>query len=186
MERVSDMGQGDSCNVSTLSMSVHTGTHVDAPSHFVADGRTVDKLLLKVLFGRAYVLHLPDTDLVTAQVLAQAELPPRTRRVLLKTRNSDYWLEEQLDFQSEFVALSSDGAQYLVDRGVQLIGIDYLSVAPFNESERIHQIILGAGVVILEGLDLSRVSEGRYNLYCLPLKLEGLDGAPARAVLIGV
>lgn len=186
LERFALQENGDQANVSRLSMSVHTGTHVDAPYHFLAQGRKVDELLLKTLTGRAYVMHLPHTDLVTAQVLADAELPPRTRRVLIKTRNSDYWATGENQFQAHFVGISADGAQYLVDRGVQLIGVDYLSVAPYQEPVPTHEILLKAGVVIVEGLDLSVVSEGRYNLYCLPLKLGGADGAPARAILVGV
>jgi arylformamidase len=186
LERFAMQENGDQANVSRLSMSVHTGTHVDAPYHFLAKGRTVDELLLKTLTGRAFVLHLPDVNLVTAAVLASAELPPRTRRVLFKTRNSDYWANGLKTFQEDFVGISPDGAQYLVDRGVQLVGVDYLSVAPYADPVPTHQILLNAGVVIVEGLDLSAVSEGRYNLFCLPLRLAGADGAPARAILIGV
>jgi arylformamidase len=186
LERFAMQENGDQANVSRLSMSVHTGTHVDAPYHFLAKGRTVDELLLKTLTGRAFVLHLPDVNLVTAAVLAGAELPPRTRRVLFKTRNSDYWANGLKTFQEDFVGISPDGAQYLVDRGVQLVGVDYLSVAPYADPVPTHQILLNAGVVIVEGLDLSAVSEGRYNLFCLPLRLAGADGAPARAILIGV
>ena len=141
---------------------------------------------LSVLNGRAYVLYLPNVDLITASILEKAEIPPRTRRVLFKTRNSEYWEKKLPDFQTDFVALSPDAAQYLVDRGVKLVGIDYLSIAPYHQGLVAHQILLKAGMVILEGLDLSNVSQGRYSLYCLPLKLAGSDGAPARAILIGV
>jgi arylformamidase len=162
------------------------GTHVDAPDHFLNNGKTVEKLLLSVLSGRAYVLYLPEVDLITASILKKAEIPPRTRRILFKTRNSDYWTRQLREFQTDFVALSPDAAQYLVDRSVKLIGIDYLSIAPYHQGLLTHQILLKAGIVILEGLDLSAVSPGRYSLYCLPLKLAGSDGAPARAILIGV
>jgi len=167
-------------------MGVHTGTHVDAPFHFLPDGYTVDKLDLSLLAGRAYVLHLQDVDLITASVLDNAQIPPRTRRVLFKTRNSDYWASGSPDFQTEFVGISEDGAEYLVRRGVKLVGVDYLSVAPYGQSRPTHEILLSAGVVIVEGLDLSEVSQGRYTIYCLPLKLAKSDGAPARAILIGV
>jgi arylformamidase len=119
--------------------------------------------------GRAYVLHLPEVDVITAEVLEKAQIPPRTRRVLFRTRNSNYWSTKQSAFQEDFVGLSEDGAEYLVRRGVKLVGMDYLSIA-----------------VIVEGLDLSEVSQGRYTLYCLPLKIANSDGAPARAILIGV
>lgn len=186
LERVQKIELGDTANVSTLKMSVHMGTHVDAPDHFLNNGKTVERLSLSILSGRAYVLHLPDVDLITASILEKAEIPPRTRRILFKTRNSHYWEKQLPGFQTDFVALSPDAAQYLVDRGVKLVGIDYLSIAPYHQGLVTHQILLKAGVVILEGLDLSSVSQGRYSLYCLPLKLAGSDGAPARAILIGV
>jgi arylformamidase len=104
--------------------------------------------------------------------------------VLLKTRNSQYWAQGEVRFQEDFVALDPDAASFLVNRGVLLVGIDYLSIAPFRESRPTHQILLRAGVVILEGIDLSAVPAGRYQLYCLPLKLEGAEGAPARAILL--
>ena len=186
LERVQEIDKGATANVSSLTMSAHMGTHVDAPDHFLNNGKTVEKLALSVLSGRAYVLYLPEVDLITAAILEQAEIPPRTRRVLFKTRNSEYWSQQLKDFQTDFVALSPDAAQYLVDRGVKLVGIDYLSIAPYRQGLAAHQILLKAGMVILEGLDLSAVSPGRYTLYCLPLKLAGSDGAPARAILIGV
>jgi len=186
LERVQKIDEGATANVSSLTMSAHMGTHVDAPDHFLNNGKTVEKLALSVLSGRAYVLNLPEVDLITAAILEQAEIPPRTRRVLFKTRNSEYWSRQLKDFQTDFVAISPDAAQYLVDRGVKLVGIDYLSIAPYHQGLVTHQILLKAGMVILEGLDLSAVSPGRYTLFCLPLKLAGSDGAPARAILIGV
>lgn len=186
LERVEKIEAGSNANVSRIDMGVHTGTHVDAPYHFLQDGSTVDKLDLSMLAGRAYVLHLPEVDLITAAVLAAAQIPPRTRRVLFKTRNSDYWSNDDLGFQEDFVGLSEDGAEYLVQRGVKLVGMDYLSIAPYKQSRPTHEILLSAGVVIVEGLDLREVSQGRYTIYCLPLKLADSDGAPARAILIGV
>jgi arylformamidase len=186
LERVQKIDEGATANVSSLTMSAHMGTHVDAPDHFLNNGKTVEKLALSALSGRAYVLYLPEVDLITAAILEQSEIPPRTRRVLFKTRNSEYWTRQLKDFQTDFVALSPDAAQYLVDRGVKLVGIDYLSIAPYHQGLVTHQILLKAGMVILEGLDLSAVSPGRYTLFCLPLKLAGSDGAPARAILIGV
>ncbi len=186
LERVEKIEDGSYKNVSRVDMGVHTGTHVDAPYHFLSDGTTVDKLNLSLLTGRAYVLHLPEVEVITAAVLEEAQIPPRTRRVLFKTRNSDFWVDEKPDFQADFVGLTEDGAEYLVRRGVKLVGVDYLSVAPYNKSRPTHEKLLGAGVVIVEGLNLSEVSQGRYTLYCLPLKLANSDGAPARAILIGV
>jgi arylformamidase len=186
LERVGKIEDGANANVSRLDMSVHTGTHVDAPYHFLPDGSTVDQLSLSLLTGRAYVLHLPEAETITAAVLEKAPIPPRTRRLLFKTRNSQYWSCLEEGFQTDFVGISADGAEALVKRGVKLIGVDYLSVAPYKKSRPTHEILLSAGVVLIEGLDLSKVSQGRYTLFCLPLKLGGSDGAPARAILIGV
>jgi arylformamidase len=186
LERVEKIEDGANANVTRLDMSAHTGTHVDAPYHFLPGGSTIEKLPLKVLTGRVYVLHLPEVDLITANDLKNADIPPRTRRIIFKTRNSDYWAKKVATFQTDFVGLGQDGAQYLVDRGVKLVGIDYLSISPYKQSRPIHEVLLNAGVVIVEGLDLSGVSQGRYTLYCLPIKLSGCDGAPARAMLVGV
>lgn len=183
---VSNIAEGANSNVSRIDMGVHTGTHVDAPYHFLANGNSVEKLHVNLLTGRAYVLHLPNAELITAAALEEAHIPPRTRRILFKTRNSEYWARRENRFQSGFVGISPDGAEYLVRRGVKLVGVDYLSVAPYKNSRPTHEILLEAGVVIVEGLDLSGVSQGRYTLYCLPLKLAGAEGAPARAILIGV
>jgi arylformamidase len=186
MQRISSIESGDSANVTQISMSCHTGTHVDAPHHFIKNGKTVENLSMDLLVGRAYVLHLPDVDMITASVLMNADIPPRTRRLLFKTRNSEYWTNGGRDFQTNFVGLSVDAAELLVDRNVRLVGIDYLSIAPFKLGKPVHTILLNAGVVVIEGLDLSQVSQGRYTLHCLPLKLAGADGAPTRAVLVGV
>jgi arylformamidase len=185
--RLAKIEEGADANLTHIQMSAHTGTHVDAPYHFLGgDADKVEQLSLKLLTGRAYVLHLPDVDLITAADLEKADIPPHTRRLLFKTRNSHYWAEHPAVFHKEFVALSPDAAQLLVDHGVKLVGVDYLSVAPYHASVLTHQVLLKAGVVVVEGLDLSEVSQGHYTLYCLPLKLVGSDGAPARAILTGV
>ena len=187
VERVNKMEEGAESNVSRLSLGVHTGTHIDAPYHFLGGSSLrVEQLSLKTLTGRAYVLDLPDVERITASVLEAAEIPPRTRRLLFKTRNSSFWGDKTLGFQEDFVAISPDGAQHLVERGVRLVGIDYLSVAPYKESVATHRILLEGGVVVVEGLDLSRIEQGRYTLHCLPLKIADCEGAPARAILIGV
>lgn len=186
LDRFEKIEQGADANVTKFEMSVHTGTHVDAPYHFIPDGKSVECISLRLLTGRAYVLDLPDIDLVTAEVLENSDLPPRTRRLLLKTRNSNYWARQENEFQTDYVGISADAAEYLVKRGVKLIGVDYLSVAPFFDTTPTHEIFLGAGVVIVEGLNLADISQGRYTLYCLPLKIDGADGAPARAILVGV
>jgi arylformamidase len=186
LELVSSMDAGAHDNVSRLACSVHTGTHVDAPHHFLNDHRTVEGLSLDVLIGPAQVIQIPDEiDLITAEILEKAAIPIGTSRLLLKTRNSRLWERGEEDFVKDFVALSEDGAGWLVSFGVELVGIDYLSIAPFKHSLVAHQVLLEPGIVILEGLDLSAVPPGAYSLYCLPLKLVGSDGAPARAILIG-
>jgi len=188
MERIAKIEDGADSNVSQIAMSVHLGTHVDAPYHFLGgEAATVDLMPLQMLIGRAYVLQVADgIDLITATVMEKAEIPPRTRRLLFKTRNSQIWQKQNPDFQEDFVAVSPDGAQYLVDRGIRLVGVDYLSVAPFTSQADTHRILLQAGVIVIEGMDLSKVTPGRYALYCLPLKIVGADGAPARVILIGV
>ncbi len=188
LERFSKMEEGETCNITSISCCVHVGTHVDAPYHFLGgDSLNVEHLPLNLLTGRAYVLELPDhVALVTSAILESADIPPRTRRLLIKTRNSHYWAQAVKGFQKDFVALSEDGAQHLVERGVRLIGVDYLSVAPFDDPVPTHRTLLQAGVVVVEGLNLSEVSQGRYTLYCLPLKIASADGAPARAILVGV
>jgi arylformamidase len=187
IQRVKKIEEGSDANVSRMEMSVHTGTHVDAPYHFVKDGSTSERLDLKVLIGRAYVVHLDDNvDVVLPKHLENAEIPPRTRRVLIRTRNSKQWTKEYRAFDEKYVGVDVAAAEYLIKRGVKLVGVDYLSVAPFTDAVPTHVALLKAGVVIVEGLNLSQVAQGRYNFYCLPLKLDKSDGAPARAVLVGV
>ncbi len=186
LERVAEIGKESDSNISQICMSVHTGTHVDAPIHFLPKGTGVDQLPLKLLTGRVYVLEMLKANLITAEALKKADIPPRTRRLIIKTRNSQFWSSKNKVFQTEFVGISPDGAQFLVDHGVKLIGMDYLSVAPYKQGQIPHEIFLKAGVVLVEGLNLSKVSQGRYSLFCLPLKILNSDGAPARAILIGV
>lgn len=179
------MDRGDHVNVTKISTSVHVGTHVDAPHHFLNDGRTVEQLSLEVLTGPCYVVQLPDdVDAITADVLERAELPAESKRILFGTRNSHLWANGETAFQTNFVAIAEDGAEWLVQRGVALVGVDYLSVAPYGDSEPTHKAFLKAGVVLVEGLNLSNIMRGFYDLYCLPLKIAGCDGAPARAILV--
>lgn len=186
LTRVQSISKGANANVSRLDAGVHTGTHVDAPLHFIDGAASIESLSLKVLTGRAYVVSLPRAKVLDAPTLEAADIPPRTRRVLFKTRNSDIWARGEQVFQTSFVGVDASGAEWLVRKGVHLVGIDYLSIAPYHQSRETHRTLLQAGVVIVEGLDLSKVSQGRYTLYCLPMKLIGSDGAPARAILVGV
>ena len=185
LHMLESMDQGAHANVSGLKTGVHIGTHVDAPHHFLNDGRTVEQLALETLVGPCYVAQIPDDmSEITADVLEGIPLAEGTTRLLLGTRNSHLWGRGEKEFQKDFAALTEDGAEWLVERKIKLIGIDYLSIAPFGDSVPTHSVLLKAGVVILEGLDLSGVLRGFYDLYCLPLKLVGAEGAPARAILI--
>jgi arylformamidase len=186
LERTREIAKGANANVSRLEIGVHVGTHVDAPSHFIDGAPTVETLSMKTLNGRAYVIDLPEAEVLDAKTLEEAGIPPRTRRVLFKTRNSEFWPSEGSEFRPDFVAVDKSGAEWLVKKGVQLVGIDYLSIAPYKQSRPTHRVLLDAGVVVIEGLDLREVSRGRYKLHCLPLKITGSDGAPARVILMGV
>jgi arylformamidase len=185
LEKVSSMDIGAHDNVSRLACSVHTGTHVDAPHHFLNDHRTVESLALDILVGPAQVIQIPqDVKVVNAEVLKKAALPVGTERLLLKTSNSLLWERSENTFFTGFVGISTDGADWLVRYGIKLVGIDYLSVAPYHQSIPTHRALLTAGIIIVEGLDLSAINPGNYSLYCLPLKLVGSDGAPARVILV--
>jgi arylformamidase len=186
MTLTESMDAGAEYNLTRLDISAHTGTHVDAPHHFLNDGRTVENLPLDILTGPCYVVQLPDdVDEISAEVLERTSLPSGTIRILFGTRNSKLWARQEKNFQEDFVAISPDGAEWLVAHGIKLVGVDYLSVAPFSDSVPTHEILLRAGVIALEGLNLSQIPRGFYDLYCLPLKLAGADGAPARAILVG-
>ena len=185
LEQIASMDQGAHVNVTRISAAVHLGTHVDAPHHFLNDGRTVENLPLDVLTGPCYVVQLPDgVEAITADMLERMELTFDFKRILFGTSNSHWWAKGETKFQTDFVAITEDGAEWLVKHGVQLVGVDYLSVAPYADSVPTHTVLLKAGVVVVEGLNLSQVSRGFYDLYCLPLKIAGSDGAPARAILI--
>src|SRR4030095_425808 len=146
---------------------------------------TVENLPLDVLTGPCYVIQLPDgIEAITAEVLDRTEINSEMKRVLFGTSNSHFWARGESKFQTDFVAITEDGAEWLVERGVQLVGGDYLSGAPHWEPLPTHRALLRAGVVVVEGLNLSNVMRGFYDLYCLPLMLAGCDGAPARTILI--
>jgi len=173
---------GDAANVSRLVLSSHTGTHLDAPRHFFAEGLTIDGLDLHVLMGPARVCAFPQvTTHLTADDLRQLGLAG-TKRLLLQTPNAALW--QKTGFQTNYVALTESAACLLVEMGVQLVGIDYLSVDAFERQDfPVHRILLGAGVLVLEGLDLRAVPPGDYELLALPLLLQHGDGAPVRAII---
>ncbi len=178
------ISRGAGANVSAVAFGSHTGTHVDAAKHFFDDGETVDQIPLERLIGPSIVIAFDDGLMsIGADDLSQHDLGAHTR-VVLKTRNSA--LLRRSDFVNDYTYLAPDGAEYLVQRGVELVGIDYLSIEQFHSGHhRTHLTLLKNRTVIVEGLDLSEVPPGEYQLICLPLRLAGLDGAPARAVLLG-
>lgn len=185
LERVRSIAEGNTSNDTRLRCSVHAGTHVDAPCHFLENGASVDQLPLDVLVGPATVVAIEDTSVITPNDLMDRNLPGDTRRLLIRTPNSELWSDPSHRFHRDFVALNPAAAQWVVDQGIRLIGVDYLSVQRYSDTNAAtHRILLKAGVVIVEGLDLRGVRPGSYELMCLPMKLAGSDGAPARAVLI--
>lgn len=178
------ISRGDSSTVSQLSMGAHTGTHLDAPAHFILDGKGVDSLDLNILVGKAFVVEALNAETLTADVLESLNIPDGTERILFHTSNSDLWETSYPTFNTQFAGISEDGAKWLVSKGIKLVGIDYLSVAPYKKSKPTHTVLLSSGIIILEGLDLRGIESGTYQLVCLPLKIVGIDGSPARAILI--
>jgi arylformamidase len=180
---IKQMSAGDPADVSHLSLGVHTGTHVDAPRHFIPGGAGVESLSLSALVGPARVVHIQNGAAIEVDEVSRARLDG-VERVLFRTRNSDE-PTDTTEFKEDFVHLAPDAAAWLVDHGARLVGVDYLSVESFAAAEPVtHRTLLDAGVVIVEGLDLRVIAAGDYVLSCLPLKLSGADGAPARVVLI--
>lgn len=174
------MQRGDANNSSSVHTSVHAGTHVDAPFHFLADGATIESLPLEIFIGPARVCAIEPGNRITARDIASAALQGEMR-ILFKTRNSA--LLRKRDYDPSFAPFSVDGAKALVDLGARLVGLDYLSAAAADEQVPVHRAFLDHGVILLEGIDLSDVSPGRYELICFPVKIAGSDGAPCRAVL---
>lgn len=175
------LDRGDVANATRLSLDVHCGTHVDAPLHVLAGGASMESLDLRRLCGPAAVVEIGDVRRISADHL-DALVPPNTERLLLKTVNSRGGVASDA-FDEDFAALTADAAQWVVDRGIGLVGIDYLSIQRFEDDPTTHEILLGAPVIILEGLVLGHVTPGPYELYCLPIAIPDLEAAPARAVL---
>jgi arylformamidase len=176
------IAHGDSANVSALSLGSHTGTHVDAPHHFLDGESTVEAMPLESLVGPVQVIERAEARYISAADLEAASIPRGARRLLLKTPNSRFWDDEE--FHTDFVGLTSDAADWLVHREFVLVGIDYLSIEQFRSpGHEVHKALLGAGVIIVEGLDLRAVRPGAYTIACAPLKVVGADGAPTRVFL---
>jgi len=177
---------GDGVNVSMLNLGAHTGTHVDAPAHFIEGAAKVEALPLESLIGEASVIEVPEDALAIDEEFVRKHYVPGTERVLFKTRNSAFWSEAEPQFHTDFTYLDLPAARWLVEQGIKLVGIDYLSIEKYgSEKHETHLALLSHGVVILEGLNLTGIAAGTYELICLPLRLRSNkgDGAPARVVL---
>lgn len=171
----------DGVRESIITIGSHTGTHIDAPSHFLKDGKTIDKIVLEKFIGECSVLDLSDVvDAITADHLSMYEIAPDDI-ILLKTMNSDYQPTDP--FLKDFVYLDASGAQYLADQGVRAVGVDYLGIERNQPEHDTHTLLLQEEIPIIEGLRLAHVQEGYYSFICLPLAVQGIDGAPARAIL---
>jgi len=180
------LSAGDGANVSMLNFGAHTGTHVDAPAHFIEGAAKVESLPLDALIGEATVIEVPAEATAIDEKFVQKNYTPGTERLLFKTRNSAFWNETKPQFHTDFTYLDLPAARWLVEQGIKLVGIDYLSIEKYgSEKHETHLALLSHSVVILEGLNLTGIIPGKYELICLPLRLRSNkgDGAPARVVL---
>lgn len=178
------IGENSPCNVSTLTGGMHTGTHLDAPLHFVEGGATVESLKLTSLLGDAQLVEIYDSPAISGYNLQNAGVNKDTKRLLLKTDNTRKRLLDNPVFAKDYVGIDSSGARWLVEQGIELVGMDYLSVGPYGKRNvETHKILLQAGIVVVEGLSLVDVSAGTYMMAALPLKIAGAEGSPCRVVL---
>lgn len=180
------IANGDSSNVTRISLPSHCGTHVDPPWHFADDGAKLDQIPIERWVGPCQVIRIDDSvDRLDVTHLETASIDSKTTRLLFRTRNSAHWLREPVTFVTDYVALTRGAARWIVERGIKLIGIDALSFEPYDDEENyVHRTILGNDVVAIEGLNLTGIASGFYDLICLPLKLRDGDGAPARVILL--
>ena len=183
-KRLSNMENGSEYNETSIEMNVHTGTHIDAPLHFIKNGQSIDKMNPSIFIGSVFIVHLPDVREITAKDLEKINLPKNVNRILFKTSNSLLWNKDNSEFEKEYVGITSDAATWLVEKKITLVGIDYISIATFKETVGVHNILLKEGIAVLEAINLINVEEGNYKLVCLPIKITNAEGAPARAVLI--
>ena len=179
----SKIADGAMSNVSSIQIGAHVETHIDMPLHFIEGGKTMDDLDLSKMIGKAIVVEVPSGSQIDADFLESLNLDD-VNRILFKTSNSSFWDDSPTDFVEEYTGLEPSAAEWLVAHACQLVGIDYLSIAPYDDSETTHKILLSNDVVILETLDLRKIEPGEAELICLPLKLECREAAPCRAVLI--
>ncbi len=188
LTQIASISNGDIANISRIAMGVHTGTHIDAPKHFIDHGKTIDQIPFSKLIGEVLVIEIDkEVTMISEHVLKTNPatcLLNKIKKVLFRTRNSSLLRPFQDSFNQDYVALDTSGAQFLKNLQLDLIGIDYLSIAAFSDTILPHQILLSSEIVLLEGLDLSNAPAGAYQLYCLPLKILNCEGAPARAILV--
>ena len=183
IERVRDMDKGDTVNLSKITMGVHSGTHVDAPVHFIKGAKGVHELSLDPLIGPARVIKISARDTIKQKELSRHGIK-RGQRILLRTQNSISKILYRDTFIEDFVYVEEDAAEFLVSRGIKMLGVDYLSVGGYKKNgPNIHRILLGTGIPVIEGLDLTRALPGNYYMICLPMKILDSDGAPARVLL---
>jgi arylformamidase len=182
MTRVDKMEEGAHSNMSRISCGTHTGTHVDAPLHFLPGGAPLDRVPLEALIGRAWIAEFPRAARLRAADLEAAGIPPAAERLLWKTSNSRWWSTETA-FHTDYVGLDESAARWIADRNIRLVGADYLSAAARDQTGPVHRILLEKEIVIVEGLNLHEVPAGWCTFYCLPLRLRGAEAAPARAVV---
>jgi arylformamidase len=184
IEQIEFISRGSDFNISRAEFGVHAGTHIDAPFHLHDKGYSVDKIPLDTLIGKIQVLKIDDSvDLITKENLLDSGFQPVIERLMLKTRNTKKWFNSSHKFDRDYAAIDSSAATFLAEAGMKFVGIDYLSISPYDDLKTPHQILLNAGIVILENAYLVSVEAGEYNLFCLPLNLVGTDGAPVRAIL---
>jgi len=185
---LSSISKGDGSNLTQLTMSLHTGTHIDAPKHFFDHGKTTEQIPFEKLIGEVLVVGIDETvDVITESILrmhSQSDEIKKAKKILFKTKNSKFWHSYPAEFRTDFVGIDASAAAYLAALKPDLIGVDYLSVAPYDETDTPHQIMLEYEIVLLESIDLTEVLPGVYQLVCLPIKVANCEGAPARVILI--
>jgi arylformamidase len=183
LKRVAKIEAGRNANVSELRCGVHTGTHMDAPYHFLPEGKTIERLDLHDLIGPGFIAEILTAATIGAAELEAAGIPEGVERLLIHTHNSEWWRTNQKKFHVDYVGLDTSGAEWLVKRGMRLVGLDYLSVATRSQTKPVHQALLRKETVLVEGLNLDAVPAGGCRVYCLPIKLRGSDGAPSRVIV---
>lgn len=176
--------RGEPSNLTRLDIDVHAGTHVEGALHSFTEGVAIDAIPLDRFIGPAFVVSFLDTDAITAENLDACHIPKGTTRLLFHTKNSRLWERGDRKFCEDFVGLTPDGAEWLVDHSIRFVGNDYLSIARFTDGPKVHEILLKNDVLILEGMNCTGVADGAYRLFCLPLPLVGREAAPARVVLL--